>query len=283
MFWTLVAMTLGGTPLPTDLVFDNIEACYEAEEQMAAQRARYATEWGARSSEKRELPEFVRQNLVRGVCVPHVPTGKTHNLRGKDETASRPDPARVYQFSEMPIRGGGGGAPAVQASIVPALDYRLPRVPMSFRLTVRNLSDVVINLRNPLVSLFLRINRPDGFPIELPEIIPEDLINRMDIGSPGMMLSSASHVKLRMAIVNGREDAVRRHYYSIDPGASLVIVFECTDVVGEQIMASYVERHVEEKDRYVEVTVAMNLSFRDPASARMLQMDEKIRLPVPKP
>jgi hypothetical protein len=281
MFWTLVAMTLGGTPLPTDLVFDSIEACQQAEEQMVAERTRYATESGARSGEKRELPEFIRQNLVRGVCVPHVPVKKTHNLPRQEEPQPKLDPARVYPFSEVTINRSWGVAPPVEASIAPLLDYRLPQVPMAFRLTVRNLSDRAMTVRNPLVSFFLYINRPDVYPIELPMIIPEDFIQRMDL--PGALLSSASHVKLRTATVNGKEDPERRNYYSVEPGSSLVMVFECTGIVGERILASYVERHVEENDRFLNVTAAMNLFFQDPAGARMLRMDEKIRLPVPGP
>lgn len=279
MFWTLVVLTLGGKPMPTDLVFDSIEACYEAEAQMAAERARYATEWQARSADNRELPEIVRQNLARGVCVPHSPTGKTQKLPAKQEP--KLDPDRVYPFTEVPV-DRGGVAPAVHATFATEAGYRLPQVPMAFRLTVQNLSDGVMNVRNPLVSFFLRINRPDGYPIELPTIVPEDLIQRRDV-SADRLLGSASHVKFRTAIVNDREDPAQRNHYSVEPGSSLVIVFECESVVGEQILASYLERHVEEDERFVNVTAAMNLHFPDTGGSRMLRMDEKIRLPVPGP
>lgn len=281
MFWTLVVMTLGGTPLPTNLVFDSIEACYEAEEQMARERARYATEWGARSSEKRELPEFVRQNLVRGVCVPHSPTGMTHNLPIRQER--EPDADRVYHFSETGFaRNQEGAASPFRVFIAPILEYRLPQVPMSFRLTVQNQSDDVIKVRNPLQLLFLSFQRPDAFPIELPTRVPELIVQRMD-SSSDRPLRGPSNVEFRTAIVNGKEDTAERNICRIEPGSFLEVVFECEKVVGEQILASYLERHIEEDERYVNVSALMNLFFVDTGGGRSLQMDEKIRLQVPNP
>jgi hypothetical protein len=70
MKWTLVVMALGTTPIPTNLVYETLEACYAAEERMAADYARYHNEWLAKNP-ARPVPTFITPRLARGVCVPH--------------------------------------------------------------------------------------------------------------------------------------------------------------------------------------------------------------------
>src|ERR1043165_5852165 len=133
MFWTLVVMTVGGTPIPTDLVFDSIDACYEVEEQMVSERSRYATEWMARSSDKRPMPDFVRQNLMRGACIPHVASNKVDNL---PKVKLKADPDRLYELKERSRRQytPGAATPTLPVFVAPRLDYNLPNTQMTFRL-----------------------------------------------------------------------------------------------------------------------------------------------------
>jgi hypothetical protein len=280
MFWTLVVMTIGGTPISTDLVFDSIDACYEAEEQMVAARSRYATEWMARNSEKTPMPDFVRQNLMRGACIPHPRTGKTNNLL---KEALTPDPDRVYQLTERGRRDFNPGVvvPTLQVFIKPELDYRLPKVPMAFRITVRNPTDSAVKVRNPLQNFYLRFQAWNGFPIELPRRIPELLANRADslLDRP---LRGPSNVEFRTAIVNGKEDRQERNIYEINANSTLEITLECETVVGERILATMEDLDPGKAGRYVEALLVMSLMLPESGGATTLELEERIRLPVPK-
>ena len=69
MHWTLIVLTLGGTPVSTGMTFTDIDSCYAAEEQMANEYARYFNDWKVRSKTE-GIPDFWRERLMRGVCIP---------------------------------------------------------------------------------------------------------------------------------------------------------------------------------------------------------------------
>lgn len=72
MYWTLVVLTLSGTPIPTGMSYSSLDACYAAEDKMAAEYSRYYNDWAGRNKPQ-VVPDFMRQRLMRGVCVPHDP------------------------------------------------------------------------------------------------------------------------------------------------------------------------------------------------------------------
>jgi hypothetical protein len=71
MKWMLVVMALGTTPIQTGLVFDSLDACYAAEDKMAAEYTKYYNDWATRNKDRYPTPPaFMTQRLMRGVCVP---------------------------------------------------------------------------------------------------------------------------------------------------------------------------------------------------------------------
>jgi hypothetical protein len=70
MKWTLVVMALGTTPIPTNLVYETLDACYAAEDHMAGEYAKFYNDWLTRNP-ARPVPPFITQRLARGVCIPH--------------------------------------------------------------------------------------------------------------------------------------------------------------------------------------------------------------------
>jgi hypothetical protein len=69
MHWTLVVLALGTTPVTTGLSFPTLEDCYVAEEIMADEYAKSFNRW-LKDNPGKSAPSFIRQRLVRGICVP---------------------------------------------------------------------------------------------------------------------------------------------------------------------------------------------------------------------
>lgn len=70
MNWMLVVLALGTTPVQTNLIYDNLPACYAAEDRMAAEYVKSYNDWVARNKD-RPVPDFITRRLARGICVPH--------------------------------------------------------------------------------------------------------------------------------------------------------------------------------------------------------------------
>ncbi len=70
MKWMLVIMALGTTPIQTGLIYDTLDACYTAEDRVAAEYVRLYNDWVA-NNRGRPVPTFITQRLARGICVPH--------------------------------------------------------------------------------------------------------------------------------------------------------------------------------------------------------------------
>jgi hypothetical protein len=75
--WMLVVIVLGSTPVQTDLVFDTLDQCYRAEQQMRIEYTKAFDEWlkwAVQNPTESDYPksrEFMMQRLMSGVCVPH--------------------------------------------------------------------------------------------------------------------------------------------------------------------------------------------------------------------
>ena len=78
MKWTLIVVVFGAMPVQTDLVFNTLDDCLKAEEQMRAEYTRAYDRWAA----TKNRPEFghsttrqfmrTRMGLEnRGTCIPH--------------------------------------------------------------------------------------------------------------------------------------------------------------------------------------------------------------------
>jgi hypothetical protein len=250
MFWTLVVMTLGGAPLPTGLVFDSLDACYQAEERMASEQSSFHNAQVGRGAAALEATQARRQVMGRGICVPHSPTRKVDNLSKK--VTSR-DPERLHQFSAMQDSSG----PPVEAFIAPVLQKGLPGLPPTFRFLVRNPTARTVNIQNPLQNLSLIFHKPDASRVELPD----------KVGT------------FRIATLNGKPLAAKQESYSIAPKSSLEILIDCEPMVGERIR----EALKDSSDRHVEVS-AFLLLLRAPApGVSSLRLYDKILLPFPVP
>jgi hypothetical protein len=77
MTWALVMMFMGTTPIPTGLTYDTLSDCYKAENQVAAEYAKFYNDWlaWAKTHQKESgyppAPAFITNRVMRGVCVPH--------------------------------------------------------------------------------------------------------------------------------------------------------------------------------------------------------------------
>lgn len=74
MKWALVMMAMGTTPIQTNMLYDDLPACYAAEEKIAAEYTNAFNQWTKTSSEEALIPPFIRQRVMRGICVPHQST-----------------------------------------------------------------------------------------------------------------------------------------------------------------------------------------------------------------
>ncbi len=74
MKWALVMMAMGTTPIQTNMLYDDLPACYAAEEKIAAEYTNAFNQWTKTSGEEALIPPFIRQRVMRGVCVPYQST-----------------------------------------------------------------------------------------------------------------------------------------------------------------------------------------------------------------
>ena len=77
MFWTLVVLTTAGAPIPTGLVYDTLDACYAAEDAMAAEYTRYYNAHSKAGASAASM-DLIRSRMLRGICVPHEPPNRSN-------------------------------------------------------------------------------------------------------------------------------------------------------------------------------------------------------------
>ena len=76
MVWTLVVFVFGSTMVPTNMLFDSLEACLAAEEQMRSAYAEAYDDWvrnnpsEAKDDEKRQGMLQRMGGATTGTCVP---------------------------------------------------------------------------------------------------------------------------------------------------------------------------------------------------------------------
>ena len=76
MKWMLIVLIMGTTPVRTGLVYDTVDTCYAAEDEMASEYTRYYNDWIAwakdhpKESGYPTIPNYISQRLMRGVCIP---------------------------------------------------------------------------------------------------------------------------------------------------------------------------------------------------------------------
>jgi hypothetical protein len=90
MKWALVMMAMGTTPIQTNLVYDDLQACYAAEEKIGAEYTNAFNQWIKANGEESLIPPFVKQRIMRGVCVPHQSTVSAQNMETPPELSLEP-------------------------------------------------------------------------------------------------------------------------------------------------------------------------------------------------
>lgn len=271
MFWTLVVLTAGGEPIPTDLVYDSIDACYQAAEWMGGEYSEYNNALVGELAGTPAMKDFRRPLTTSGVCIPHSPTSTIDNL---STWPTSKDPGRWHELAPL----GKGTGPAVEYAIAAQLNYELPEVRVTFRMRVRNPARHAVNIRNPVQMLWLTFHKPDGTRVDLPEREPVDVSDPVDPLND-KPAKSPSPVEFRMAIVNGQQEATERSGYRIEPRSSMEIVFDCEAGVGGKIAATLADF----SDKHVDVSAHMLATFAKGPGVTTFRLYDKVRLPFRKP
>ena len=90
MKWAFVMMAMGTTPIQTNLVYDDLQACYAAEEKIAAEYADVFNQWLKTNGDTSLVPQYVKQRVMRGVCTPHQSTVSAQNVETPPELRLEP-------------------------------------------------------------------------------------------------------------------------------------------------------------------------------------------------
>jgi hypothetical protein len=83
-------MAMGTTPIQTNLVYDDLQACYAAEEKIAAEYADVFNQWLKTNGNTSLVPPYVKQRVMRGVCTPHQSTVSAQNVETPPELRLEP-------------------------------------------------------------------------------------------------------------------------------------------------------------------------------------------------
>ena len=76
----LVMMAMGTTPIQTNLTYDDLQACYAAEEKISAEYTNAFNQWIKTNGEETLIPPFIRQRVLRGICAPHQSSVSAQNM-----------------------------------------------------------------------------------------------------------------------------------------------------------------------------------------------------------
>jgi hypothetical protein len=108
MKWALVMMAMGTTPIQTNLVYDDLQACYAAEEKIAAEYADVFNQWLKRNGDTSLVPPYVKQRVMRGICTPHQSTVSAQSMETPPALRLEPRPPDAVSQSDK----GDVGDPA---------------------------------------------------------------------------------------------------------------------------------------------------------------------------
>ena len=90
MKWALVMMAMGTTPIQTNLTYDDLHACYTAEVKTAAEYDVVFNQWLKTNGESSIIPPYVKQGVMREICVPHQNTVSAQNMETQPELRLEP-------------------------------------------------------------------------------------------------------------------------------------------------------------------------------------------------
>ena len=176
---------------------------------------------------------------------------------------------------------------AVTVQVSPELIYDLPRVQFSFRLNLQNRSMDTVHILNPITLLGLTFVTAEYRVVELPSRAIPGVTNAAGLSlscisclkQPPPPDTNASPIVFRKAVEDGKEVTTWSSHYTIKPGSSLELVFECESVVGERVIAAVAGSG--EKAIYARLVMALTVPG-DLVGSRMLE-SERIRMFVPNP
>jgi hypothetical protein len=114
MKWALVMMAMGTTPIQTNLVYDDLQACYAAEEKIAAEYADVFNQWLKTNGDTSLVPPYVKQRVMRGVCTPHQSTVSAQTM--ETPPALRLEPRQPDAVGQSD--GGDVGDHAMQKQVI---------------------------------------------------------------------------------------------------------------------------------------------------------------------
>jgi hypothetical protein len=189
-------------------------------------------------------------------------------------------PAQIKVSAEKPayplseVRGAiPSKLPAkVELQVSPVLSYDLPKIQFSFKLNLLNRSMETLHISNPMEAISVRFTAPDSRIIEIPRRPAGSLFNPPQ-------KQNTSPIVFRKAIQEGKEILTEPGSYQLMPGASVEIIFECEEVVGERILAALANS----REKFVEVVFIMPLINLQDIPDSPVMRSESFRLTIPKP
>ena len=114
MKWALVMMAMGTTPIQTNLVYDDLQACYAAEEKIAAEYADVFNQWLKTNGDTSLVPPYVKQRVMRGICTPHQHTVSAQSTETPPALRLEPSQPDVVGQSD----GGDVSDPSIQKQVI---------------------------------------------------------------------------------------------------------------------------------------------------------------------
>ncbi len=181
----------------------------------------------------------------------------------------------TYALSELRNLNDTQAPPALAVSATPLLNYDLPGVPISFRLNLRNQSDRMVRIDNPLWSLQLMFTAGPKV-IDIPRRSYGGFVHTVP---PREKYETIAPITFRKAVVEGQEITEERDSYEIKPGSALDIVFECQSLISDRIL----EALKDSKEKVVEVSLHLTYINRLDSNDSRFVTSKSIPLAVPKP
>ena len=126
MKWALVMMAIGTTPIHTNLLYDDLQACYAAEEKISADYTNAFNQWVKANGDETLIPPFIKQRVMRGICAPHQSTVSTQNRKTPPEL--RFESRQPDEMGQSDRGDAGDHAMRKQVAILGGLHHHYARV-----------------------------------------------------------------------------------------------------------------------------------------------------------
>jgi hypothetical protein len=88
-------MAMGTTPVQTNMLYDDLQACYSAEEKITAEYTNAFNQWFKANGDSSIVPPYVKQRVMRGICVPHESPVSAQNIETRPELSLAPQPDAI--------------------------------------------------------------------------------------------------------------------------------------------------------------------------------------------